>query len=156
QRALRRGATAGARRLNWRWHQPRSGARDEAARAERPLYGRCTALPFAGPASPHGARSRTIGQVLLPVGDRFGARLIAPRQSRQTRQQRLHRLLRRKAHGAAVVAAAVMAMAGCAGGDIGANTPASSGQSFVGHSYESTYYQAASRPAAPPVSGTTL
>ena len=83
-------------------------------------------------------------------------RLIAPRQSRQTRQQRLHRLPRRTVHGAAVVAAAVLASAGCAGGDIGANTPASSGQSFVGHSYESTYYQAGSRPSAPPVSGTTV
>jgi len=83
-------------------------------------------------------------------------RLIDPRQSRQTRQQRLHRRPRRTVHGAAVVVAAVMATAGCAGGDIGANTPASSGQSFVGHSYESTYYQAGSRPSAPPVSGTTV
>jgi thiol-disulfide isomerase/thioredoxin len=49
-----------------------------------------------------------------------------------------------------------MAMAGCSGGDIGADTPASSGQSFVGHSYESTYYQPGNRPAAPAVSGTTV
>lgn len=58
---------------------------------------------------------------------------------------------------AAVGAAAILAAtAGCAGGDIGANTPASSGQSFVGHSYESTFYQPGDRQAAPPVSGTTL
>jgi thiol-disulfide isomerase/thioredoxin len=46
--------------------------------------------------------------------------------------------------------------AGCAGGDIGADTPGSSGQSFVGHSYESTFYQAGDRPAAPAVAGSTI
>jgi thiol-disulfide isomerase/thioredoxin len=51
---------------------------------------------------------------------------------------------------------AVLALAGCDGGAIGANTPASSGQSFVGHSYESTFYQPGHRPAAPAVSGTTV
>jgi thiol-disulfide isomerase/thioredoxin len=56
----------------------------------------------------------------------------------------------------AVVAAAVPALAGCDGGAIGANTPASSGQSFVGHSYESTFYEPGQRPAAPVVSGTTV
>ena len=57
---------------------------------------------------------------------------------------------------AAVAAAAVLAAAGCDGGAIAADTPASSGQSFVGHSYESTFYQPGHRPAAPPVSGTTV
>ena len=71
-------------------------------------------------------------------------------------QPRLPRLPRRTALGSAVVAAAIMATAGCAGGDIGANNPASSGQSFVGHSYQSTYYQPGSRPLAPLVSGTTV
>jgi len=57
---------------------------------------------------------------------------------------------------AAVAAAAVLAAAGCDGGAIAADTPASSGQSFVGHSYESTFYQPGHRPTAPPVSGTTV
>jgi thiol-disulfide isomerase/thioredoxin len=55
--------------------------------------------------------------------------------------------------GAALVATA---STGCGGGDIGANSPASSGQSFVGRSYESTFYQPGHRPAAPQVSGTTV
>jgi thiol-disulfide isomerase/thioredoxin len=57
---------------------------------------------------------------------------------------------------AAVAAAAMLAVAGCDGGAIGADTPASSGQSFVGHSYESTFYQAGDRPVAPVVAGTTI
>jgi thiol-disulfide isomerase/thioredoxin len=59
---------------------------------------------------------------------------------------------------AALVAAAVIATgtAACAGGDIGADTPGSSGQSFVGHSYESTFYQLGDRPAAPTVAGSTI
>jgi thiol-disulfide isomerase/thioredoxin len=84
------------------------------------------------------------------------SRLPAPRQPRQPRKPGVPRLPRHTAIGVAVAAAAILATAGCAGGDIGANTPASSGQSFVGHSYESTYYQPGSRPAAPPVSGTTV
>ncbi len=63
---------------------------------------------------------------------------------------------RRPALLAAVAAAAVLALAGCDGGAIGADTPASSGQSFVGHSYESTFYQPGDRPAAPTVSGPTV
>ena len=62
---------------------------------------------------------------------------------------------RRPALLGAIAAAAVLS-AGCSGGAIGAETPASSGQSFVGHSYESTFYQAGHRPAAPGVSGTTV
>jgi thiol-disulfide isomerase/thioredoxin len=57
---------------------------------------------------------------------------------------------------AAVAVAAVLAVTGCDGGAIGADTPASSGQSFVGHSYESTFYQPGNRPVAPMVSGTTV
>jgi thiol-disulfide isomerase/thioredoxin len=57
---------------------------------------------------------------------------------------------------AAAAAAAVLAVTGCDGGAIGADTPASSGQSFVGHSYSSTFYPAGRRPLAPTVSGTTL
>jgi thiol-disulfide isomerase/thioredoxin len=57
---------------------------------------------------------------------------------------------------AAVAVAAVLAVAGCDGGAIGADTPVSSGQSFVGHSYESTFYQPGHRPVAPTVSGTTV
>lgn len=57
---------------------------------------------------------------------------------------------------AAVAAAAVLALTGCDGGAIGAETPASSGQSFVGRSYSSTFYQPGRRPTAPMVSGTTV
>jgi thiol-disulfide isomerase/thioredoxin len=57
---------------------------------------------------------------------------------------------------AAIAVAAVLAAAGCDGGAIGADTPASSGQSFVSHSYESTFYQVGHRPVAPAVAGTTV
>jgi thiol-disulfide isomerase/thioredoxin len=62
----------------------------------------------------------------------------------------------RIAMGAAVAALVGLATAGCASGAIGADVPQSSGQSFVGHSYESTFYQVGKRPDAPTVSGTTL
>lgn len=62
----------------------------------------------------------------------------------------------RMAIGAAVAALVGLAVAGCEGGQIAANDPQSSGQSFVGHSYESTVYQPGQRPAVPAVSGTTL
>ncbi|HUZ52142.1 MAG TPA: TlpA disulfide reductase family protein [Streptosporangiaceae bacterium] len=51
---------------------------------------------------------------------------------------------------------AVLALASCSGGAIAQNTPVSSGQSFVGGSYSSTYYSPGSRPAAPAVDGTML
>jgi thiol-disulfide isomerase/thioredoxin len=57
---------------------------------------------------------------------------------------------------AAVAVAAVLTVTGCDSGAIGADTPASSGQSFVGHSYESTFYQPGDRPVAPMVSGMTV
>jgi thiol-disulfide isomerase/thioredoxin len=62
----------------------------------------------------------------------------------------------RIAIGAAVAALAGLATAGCGVGQIAADVPQSSGQSFVGHSYESTFYQVGHRPAVPAVSGTTL
>ncbi len=62
----------------------------------------------------------------------------------------------RMAIGAAMAVFAGLATAGCASGAIGADVPQSSGQSFVGHSYESTFYQVGQRPVAPDVSGTTL
>jgi peroxiredoxin len=62
----------------------------------------------------------------------------------------------RAALSAAAAALAVLAAAGCDGGQIAADVPQSSGQSFVGHSYESTFYPAGHRPATPHVSGTTL
>ncbi len=55
-----------------------------------------------------------------------------------------------------LVATVVLAAAGCESGDIGANTPLSSGQSFVGSTYQSTYFKVGSRPLAPAVSGTTV
>lgn len=57
---------------------------------------------------------------------------------------------------AAVAALAALAAAGCTAGPIGASTPLSSGQSFVGSSYESTVFRPGSRPEAPGVSGTTV
>jgi thiol-disulfide isomerase/thioredoxin len=57
--------------------------------------------------------------------------------------------------GLTVTAAAALALAGCSGGSIGENTPASSGQSFVSAS-GATIFRAGSRPAAPDISGTTL
>jgi thiol-disulfide isomerase/thioredoxin len=57
---------------------------------------------------------------------------------------------------AAAVAATALAVAGCGGGAIGANTPLSSGQSFVGGSYQTTVFKTGSRPVAPAVSGTTI
>jgi thiol-disulfide isomerase/thioredoxin len=62
----------------------------------------------------------------------------------------------RSALAAAVTALAVLAAAGCDGGAIGADTPQSDGQSFVGSSYSSTFYPAGHRPDAPAVSGTTV
>jgi thiol-disulfide isomerase/thioredoxin len=62
----------------------------------------------------------------------------------------------RAALGAAAAALAVLAVAGCDGGQIAADVPQSSGQSFVGHSYESTFYPVGHRPAAPQVSGSTV
>jgi len=62
----------------------------------------------------------------------------------------------RIAIGAAVAALVGLATAGCDSGQIAADVPQSSGQSFVSHSYESTFYPVGHRPAAPAVSGTTL
>jgi thiol-disulfide isomerase/thioredoxin len=62
----------------------------------------------------------------------------------------------RSALGAAAAVLVAAGTAGCAGGDIGADTPGSSGQSFVGHSYESTFYQVGDRPSAPAVAGSTI
>ncbi len=60
---------------------------------------------------------------------------------------------------AAALAASVasaLAVTACAGGPIAQNTPASSGQGFVGGSASTSYYQPGARPSSPPVSGTTL
>ena len=62
----------------------------------------------------------------------------------------------RSALAAAVAALAVLAAAGCDGGQIAADVPQSAGQSFVGHSYESAFYQVGQRLKAPDVSGTTI
>ncbi|MBO0826006.1 MAG: TlpA family protein disulfide reductase [Actinobacteria bacterium] len=80
------------------------------------------------------------------------SRLSVPLRPREPRRPR------RAAMPGVVAAAALLATAtaGCAGGAIGANDPASSGQSFVGHSYQSTFYQPGHRPVAPQVTGTTV
>jgi thiol-disulfide isomerase/thioredoxin len=49
--------------------------------------------------------------------------------------------------------ASALAISGCAGGAIAANTPASNGQSFVSGSAGTTLFQAGRGPAAPAVSG---
>jgi thiol-disulfide isomerase/thioredoxin len=63
---------------------------------------------------------------------------------------------RRSWLGAAVAVAAVLGACGCDGGQIGANVPQSSGQSFVSGTYESAYYTSGKRPEAPAVAGTTV
>jgi thiol-disulfide isomerase/thioredoxin len=50
----------------------------------------------------------------------------------------------------------MLVLAGCDGGSIGANTPVSSGQSFVGASYSSKFFDPGSRTPAPAVTGTLL
>jgi thiol-disulfide isomerase/thioredoxin len=55
-----------------------------------------------------------------------------------------------------VIALVAVAAAGCDGGNIGGDNPGSSGQSFVGHSFESTFYSVGHRPDAPAVTGTTI
>jgi thiol-disulfide isomerase/thioredoxin len=62
----------------------------------------------------------------------------------------------RSAIGAAATVLALVAAAGCDGGNIAGNTPQSNGQSFVGSSYASTFYRVGQREEAPAVSGTTL
>jgi thiol-disulfide isomerase/thioredoxin len=62
----------------------------------------------------------------------------------------------RRAAAGALTAAAVLSLAACEGGAIAADTPASNGQSFVSGSYDTTFFTAESRPAAPAVTGTTL
>jgi len=57
---------------------------------------------------------------------------------------------------APALALAALATAGCAGGTIGASTPLSSGQGYVGSSYDSTYYRPGDRPPAPDVHAMTL
>lgn len=64
--------------------------------------------------------------------------------------------VRRAAWVAAAALGCALALSACSGGAIGASTPLSSGQSFVGASYTSTYFSPGSRPLAPKVSGTTL
>jgi thiol-disulfide isomerase/thioredoxin len=56
----------------------------------------------------------------------------------------------------ALAVTAALGLAGCSGGAIGADTPASSGQSFVSGTYSSSLLKPGSRPAAPDISGTTL
>jgi thiol-disulfide isomerase/thioredoxin len=51
---------------------------------------------------------------------------------------------------------ALLALTACAGGAIGAQTPMSNGQNFVGASYQATFFKAGSRTAAPQLSGTTV
>jgi thiol-disulfide isomerase/thioredoxin len=62
---------------------------------------------------------------------------------------------RRASGGIALAAAVVFAVAGCAGGPIGQDTPQSSGQSFVSGS-GTNLYKPGSRPVAPVISGKTL
>ena len=57
---------------------------------------------------------------------------------------------------AALFGVAVLAVASCSGGPIGASNPVSSGQSFVGASYNSAYFSPGARSAAPAIAATTL
>jgi thiol-disulfide isomerase/thioredoxin len=57
---------------------------------------------------------------------------------------------------AALAVACALAVAGCAGGGIARDTPASNGQSFVSGSPGTTVFKGGSGPVAPTVSGTAL
>lgn len=57
---------------------------------------------------------------------------------------------------AALFGVAMLAVTSCSGGPIAANNPVSSGQSFVGASYNSAYFAPDSRSAAPVVTATAL
>lgn len=57
---------------------------------------------------------------------------------------------------AALFGAAMLAVTSCSGGAIAANNPVSSGQSFVGGSYNSVYFSPGSRSTAPAIGATTL
>lgn len=57
---------------------------------------------------------------------------------------------------AALLGAVMLAVTACTGGAIAENNPQSSGQNFVGASYNSQYFKPGSRPVAPSVTGTTL
>jgi thiol-disulfide isomerase/thioredoxin len=68
------------------------------------------------------------------------------RPAQQTRPGRAVRL-------ALLAATSALAVSGCAGGSIAANTPASNGQSFVSGSPGTTLFKAGTGPVAPVVSG---
>jgi thiol-disulfide isomerase/thioredoxin len=57
---------------------------------------------------------------------------------------------------AALLGVAVLAATACSGGEIAANNPLSSGNSFVSGSYSSQYFAPGSRSAAPAVKANTL
>lgn len=57
---------------------------------------------------------------------------------------------------AALLGAAMLALSACSGGAIAADNPLSSGNSFVGGSYNSQYFAPGSRSAAPAITATTL
>lgn len=57
---------------------------------------------------------------------------------------------------AALLGAAMLAVTSCSGGPIGANNPVSSGQSFVGGSYNSAYFSPGSRSPEPGITASTL
>lgn len=57
---------------------------------------------------------------------------------------------------AALLGAAMLAVTSCSGGAIAEDNPASSGQSFVGSSYNSVYFSPGSRAPAPAITATTL
>ena len=78
------------------------------------------------------------------------------RQPRSARATPGARMRARRLAWPALIAVAALTVAGCDGGDIGANTPLSSGASFVGSSYQSTFFRPGSRSEAPAVSGTTV
>jgi thiol-disulfide isomerase/thioredoxin len=62
----------------------------------------------------------------------------------------------RGAAGAVFAAVTALAVAGCSGGAIGQDTPASNGSNFVAGSYNTTVFAHGSGPVAPDIKGTTL
>ena len=90
-----------------------------------------------------------------PCSARHAAAAAPVIQTSRSRRSRRSRRLPRAAAGV-LAAAAVLVLAGCEGGAIGADTPASNGQSFVSGSYGTTFFKAGARPMAPAVTGKTL
>jgi thiol-disulfide isomerase/thioredoxin len=101
------------------------------------------------------SRLLRVARCAVPAASNFrqpgAARAAGPGKARVTGRGKARRGL-----AAAALLAVGLAVAGCDGGAIAADTPQSDGQSFVSGAYQSTYFKPGDRPKAPVISGTTL